>query len=282
MKNGIQKFSREFLRPLYTSFQEAWADQEPGLSLSFDLFVQRLTDKLNILEDVSLVSIQNEAVQGFVLHTMNSYRGKWCAYNGGTGVVPGARGNGLTKKLYEALIPILKTQNVEQVILEAVKKNKRAIHVYEDIGFEIAQGFRCYAKRGYFHTEQKYDLRVKTSISPNYNSFWEMEPCFLDQPQQLKYNIHNEMILESLKEDEITGYIIFQPRLGRISQIAVNPIYRGQGIGNFLVCEAFQRSATAHMTIMNVPEANVSFNTFLKNIGFINEIDQYEMQLNLN
>tara|TARA_Y100001972_G_C7658435_1_gene331795 strand:- start:1178 stop:2026 length:849 start_codon:yes stop_codon:yes gene_type:complete len=282
MEDGIQKFNREFLRPLYTSFQEAWADQEPGLSLSFDLFVQRLTDKLNIKEEVSCVYVQNGSIQGFVLHTLNTYRNKWCAYNGGTGVIPGARGNGLTKKLYEALIPMMKSHQVDQVILEAVKKNKRAIHVYEDIGFEIVQGFRCYAKRGYFYSDRQHDFREKKTISPEYNAFWEMDPCFLDQPQQLKFNLHNEMILETFKEDEITGYIIFQPRLGRISQIAVNPKYRGQGIGNFLVCEAFQRSATTHMTVMNVPEANISFNTFLKNIGFINEIDQYEMQLNLN
>ncbi len=279
MEDGIRKFSGEFLRPLYTSFREAWADQEPGLTLSFDLFEQRLTDKLHILEEVSLLSLQGGAIQGFVLHTLNTYRGKWCAYNGGTGVIPEARGKGLTKKLYESLLPLLKAHDVEHVILEAVKKNKRAIHVYEDIGFEIIQGFRCYAKRGYFYSDQKHDIRIKNVINPEYSKFWEMEPCFLDQPQQLKFNLHNETILESYKGDEITGYIIFQPHLGRISQIAVNPAYRGEGIGNALVCDAFQRSATTHMTIMNVPEANVSFNTFLKNIGFINEIDQYEMRL---
>ena len=282
MADGIQKFSREFLRPLYTSFREAWADQEPGLSLSFDLFVQRLTDKLNIIDDVSLVSIRDGAIQGFVLHTLNTYHGKRTAYNGGTGVIPEARGNGLTKKLYETLLPDLKSHKVDQVILEAVKKNKRAIHVYEDIGFDIVQGFKCYAKRGYFFSDQQYDIRIKKKIDPIYDTFWDIEPCFLDQSEQLKHNLHNEVILEAHQGEEITGFIIFQPRLGRISQIGVNPTYRGQGIGNFLVSEAFQRSATTHMTIMNVPEANISFNTFLKHIGFINEIDQYEMQLTLN
>ncbi len=281
MEDGIQKFSREFLKPLYNSFREAWADQEPGLSLSYDLFVQRLTDKLNIKEDVSILSVRGGFIQGFVLHTLNTYHGKWSAYNGGTGVIPEARGKGLTKILYETLIPHLLSISVEQVILEAVKKNKRAIHVYEDIGFEIVRGFRCYAKRGYFHSEKNHNVRTKEEVNPKYKKFWEMEPCFLDQSQQLQFNLHNECILETYQGDEITGYIIFQPRLGRISQIAVNPSYRGQGIGNFLVCEAFKQSATTHMTIMNVPEANMSFNTFLKNIGFINEIDQYEMVLDL-
>ncbi|XOV92398.1 MAG: GNAT family N-acetyltransferase [Bacteroidota bacterium] len=281
MEDGIRNFSDEFLRLLYSSFQAAWADQKPGLRLSFDLFVQRLKEKLNINDQASLISVRNQKIDGFILHTLNYYKGQFSAYNGGTGVVPESRGHGLTKQLYEALIPRLKKQDVKKVILEAVKKNKQAIHVYKDIGFEVTQEFSCYAKRGYFYSEKELDIDVKETINPEYAKFWDSEPSFLDQPQQLEYNLRNEVILESKQGDKITGYIIFQPLLGRISQLAVNPEFRKQGVGKSLIYKAFQQSLMPHMTIMNISKTNSPFNNFLKHTGFVNEIDQYEMELTI-
>lgn len=281
MEDGIRNFSDEFLRLLYSSFQSAWADQKPGLKLSYSLFAQRLEEKLNINNEVSLISIKNQKIIGFILHTINEYKGRHCAYNGGTGVIPEARGKGLTKKLYKTLIPRLKALGVEKVILEAVKKNNKAVHVYEDIGFKVQQELNCYAKRGFFYSGKELEMKVKKSIDPIYANFWDSEPTFLDQPQQLKYNLKNEVIIESHQNNKISGYVIFQPLLGRISQLAVNPEFRNQGIAKSLIYKAFQQSLMPYMTIMNIPKTNTSFNNFLKHTGFVNEIEQYEMELTI-
>ncbi len=279
MGDGIRNFNPEFLKPLYESFIVAWADHEPRIDLSYDMFVQRIRDKLNIHGEVSLLKIRKSQIIGFILHTINEYRGQLCAYNGGTGVVPAARGEGITKELYQHLIPILKSHGVPLVILEAEKNNPKAIHIYLDIGFRIITEFRCYAKRGFFQCDRKISCKIVNNFNPDYKEFWDLEPSFLDQPQQLEYNQHNELILESEENGIITGYIIFQPQLGRISQLAVNPDYRRKGIGKALIFEAFQRTLSSGMTIMNIPSTNTDFNDFLKKVGFINEIDQYEMQM---
>ncbi len=281
MNSGTRKFSAEFLVPLYHAFQEAWHDQEPGLSLPLDLFELRLYEKLKLWEEVSILALEKGVVEGFILHTINQYHGSLCAYNGGTGVVPSARGNGLTKKLYDLILPEIKALNVQKVVLEVLKKNSTAIHIYEAIGFEISRGYKCFAKRGYFYSAFQTVIKQTEKYNPAYTSFWDIDPCFLDQTQQLKHNIHNEVILESYQEDHLTGYIIFQPQLGRVSQLAVNPKYRGKGIGRFLITKAQERSATPYLTIMNIPEDAESYISFLENIGFVNELDQYEMELTL-
>ena len=274
----VINFSQKYLRPLFKAFQKAWDDPATRLNVSINDFEKRLLHKLNINPEYSLLAVKDEQIIGFILHTVNYYKGTSCIYNGGTGVIPEFRGNAITEALYLKLLPKLKEEKISKTILEVVTTNDPAIKAYRKIGFTKTQTYKCYANRqGVSHVTN--NLRTVKKYDPLFSTFWDFEPCFLDQPDQLKYNMENEVILEENQGGETRGYIIFQPHLGRISQLAVKPAYRKKGIGTKLVNYAKYHSRTPLLTVMNIPNTATGMIAFLERIGFVNEIDQYEMEL---
>jgi ribosomal protein S18 acetylase RimI-like enzyme len=113
-----------------------------------------------------------------------------------------------------------------------------------------------------------------------FKSFTDISPSFLDSFEVLKRNIQNEKIIVYTDRSEIKGYAIYQPESGRISQLAVHKEYRRKGIGSAIV--EYLNSKNIVLTAMNVnAEAKHIVDFLLKN-QFINEIDQYEMQLEIS
>jgi hypothetical protein len=49
-------------------------------------------------------------------------------------------------------------------------------------------------------------------------------PSFMDSWPQLETNLVNERILECYDEQDLLGFIVFNPELGRISQLGINAI----------------------------------------------------------
>jgi len=116
---------------IHRSFSEAFEDYAVNFDLSYHQFANRLLRKLNIKFDHSIGAFSGDKLVGFLFHTINPYDGKMMAYNGGTGVIPGHRGYGLTKRMYNILIPAIATSEMQAVVLEVLKTNKAAIKAYE-------------------------------------------------------------------------------------------------------------------------------------------------------
>jgi ribosomal protein S18 acetylase RimI-like enzyme len=56
-------------------------------------------------------------------------------------------------------------------------------------------------------------------------------------------------------------------------------VFRRKGIGTILMAEAHDLSQNKGLTVLNVQENNKGVISFLTSIGFVNEIDQYEMEM---
>ena len=74
--------------------------------------------------------------------------------------------------------------------------------------------------------------------------------------------------------------MVIQTSNGRISTLGIHP-EKGAEIGFALVKKGFEISRNKQLTILNIDENSDSMSTLLASIGFINEISQYEMQMNL-
>ncbi len=222
----------------------------------------------------------DDEVVGFVLHTLGMHENKFTAYNGGTGLIPEHRGSKRSYLFYERLFPTIQASGAQRILLEVISTNDSAIRLYDALGFNQKRLLKCF-KLPDEQEDESPDVVFKAvkNFDTKYESYWDYNPTFLDSSRQLAFNIENEVILEARINKISAGYIIFQPALGRISQFGVAPQWRNQGIGRALIYGAQTRSYQKKLTIMNVPEKQTDTIEALEAVGFINEVDQFEMEL---
>ncbi|WP_462254208.1 GNAT family N-acetyltransferase [Ekhidna sp.] len=271
----IRLLSEEDFTPLYNAFKIAFTNNAVAFQPSNEEFDHRLHFKLFLDRSISAGSYDGEEMTGFILHTAGIYQGIPTAYNGGTGVLPGFRNQKTAENIYEYLIPKIQQKFLARILLEVVETNKNAIALYEKIGFTFKRRFKCYKQLNPFKMESRIAIEEGSIADVNFN-FNDFEPSFIDSSDHLKKG--NEKVIVSKDGDTITGYVIFQPHLARISQLAVDRIHRQNGVGEALLSH-LQNLVDRPLTIMNIPEDEFGFDKFLNRCGFENQVNQYEMEL---
>ncbi|MEO9475489.1 MAG: GNAT family N-acetyltransferase [Cyclobacteriaceae bacterium] len=281
MKYSIRLFDESDFEDLHRAFVQAFSSNAVRFQPSDQAFRNRIFNKLNVSLKSSVVALnQDHDMVGFSLFTTGQYEGVNAAYSGGVGVIYEDQGKGLATKMFEYALPLLKAQKINKVVLEVVTTNQRALRLYERLGFTYKNRLKSFKA----HTEIKAgnsEVKIKETENPQegYEKFWTFDPAFLDSSGHLIHNLQNETILEATIDGQLCGYVIFQSRLGRVSQIAVGEAYRNQGVGAALMANAQELSALKEITIMNLPEDAHTSILALEKLGFRNEVDQFEMEL---
>jgi predicted GNAT family acetyltransferase len=93
----------------------------------------------------------------FVLNGTRVIGGKKVAWNGGTGVIPKYRGQGVGQVLIQACIEVYRDQQVDTALLEAIAKNTPAIKLYEKFGYRVIEHVTFLNREGAFNTEEAFD-----------------------------------------------------------------------------------------------------------------------------
>lgn len=270
------------LTQMHRSFVEAFSNYQVNMKMSREAFEDRMLYKLNINFDLSPAVFSGDKLVGFIFQTINEYEGQLAAYNGGTGVIPGYLGQGLTDKLYDFITPQLKEEGVEKCVLEVLIDNDQAIKAYTKSGFFKSKTFQCLMLKDGFLKSSFSDLisimEVREFSIEEYLALGDIIPSMLDQLAQVKYHLAKETILECRKANELQGYIIFQPKNGRITQIAVNHKLRRNGVGTALVHRAHLLSESKTMSVLNIESKHEGIISFFENLGFTKDLKQFEMQ----
>ncbi|MEP2024388.1 MAG: GNAT family N-acetyltransferase [Reichenbachiella sp.] len=277
--------SKEDLGQMHRSFIEAFSKYQVNMKMTREAFEDRMLFKLNINFDLSPGVFSGDKLVGFIFQTTNEYEGQWAAYNGGTGVIPGYLGLGLTSKMYDYIKPALLEEGVKKCVLEVLVENEVAIKAYEKAGFGKVKTFQCLMlKDARLKREARSSVEIKTvraSSIEEYQTLGEIQSSMLDQLNQVKYHLPHEIILETRNNRMLIGYMIFQPRNGRITQLAVHPAHRKQGIGTALICRAHALSVNKKMSILNIESKETGIISFLEKLGFNRDLQQFEMQKQL-
>ena len=267
---------------MHQVFLTAFADYTLPFRLSYQQFLEKFIHKLNINLSLSVGTFYKGELIAFIFTSTDIYLGQKTAYNGGTGVVPGHRGNSLTTRMYEYLWPQFEKEEITQAALEVITTNEKAIKSYKKCGFTIQKLYHCFRLKA----DNLIIDRSNPSISigpqaianwPLYDAMLDWQPSYLDSSRVLKHNIAREHIAEARIGNTVVGYIIFQPNASRISQLAVSKSHRGQGIGKELLAYAFQHTASKTITWINIDKHEEKTIQVLKQWGFENTVDQYEM-----
>jgi ribosomal protein S18 acetylase RimI-like enzyme len=273
---------------MYQAFMEAFRDYPVSFEMDLNGFRKKFIHKLKIDFDLSAGAFDGTRLVGFIFFSINEFEGKLTAYNGGTGVICEYRGQGLTGRMFEYLLPRFRARQIRQCVLEVLTSNEVAMKVYKKIGFRISKRYKCFRLLPYRYESPDYRLpdlsfrEVKQPDWPLYTTFWDYSPSFLDSRNMIEHNLENEELIEAVIDDVAVGYTIFQSDVGRISHLAVDRSHRHKKIGTFLIDCVYRHSGNKYLTVINMIEKAGNVQEFLSAVGFENQLDQYEMILPLD
>lgn len=248
----------------------------------FHLEEEQLTYKINaekIDMALSVGAFHADQIVGFILHAEKTENGKRIIYNAGTGVIPEYRGQGLVRKMYNYILPILRDRKTDELILEVIEGNEPAIRAYTNLGFRIVRKLLCF-KGDITATEKDSDLQIQQIDDFQwevFKSFWDIEPSWQSSAMVVEQMREDLVILGAYKRDELVGYAIFNPAIGKVYQVAVKKENRREGIGSNIFRTMKEVGEGRVFVINNVDDSSESTFLFLNAMGLENWVSQFEM-----
>lgn len=264
------------LDELLEVFNLSFSDYIVPFHLTKEILAAKIiAEKLDM--NISVGAFEEGKLVSFILQSEKLENGQKIIYNGGTGVVPGSRGKGLVRKMYDFIIPSLKERGADVLLLEVIEGNAAAIRAYENLGFTIIRKLLCF--RGNINSGVENSTVTIKSLEDfqwdNLRSFWDIEPSWQGSEYVLNPMPENYQALGAYSDENLVGYIIYNPGARRVLQIAVDKKYRKQGIGSGLFTAIADGQPVA---INNVDDVSKETDVFLdKKIGLQNWLSQFEM-----
>lgn len=274
----IEILGNTSIERITNTFNLSFSDYFVPVHLTTGQLSQKMkVDKINL--DYSVGAFENGNLIAFILHGVDILDNVKVVYNGGTGVVPKQRGQGLTKRMYDFILPVLREKKVAYLLLEAISKNIQAIKSYEKVGYKAIRGLNCYTGQISLKSE-KGNINIRKLIDYDWilmQSFWDFKPTWQNSANVADILKDSNISFGAYINNRLAGYIIFNPNNKRIQQIAVHKDFRRMGIASALFSVLIKESDN-NLSIVNVDEGSQPVNTFLQKIGFENFLTQIEMK----
>jgi len=265
---------------------EAFNNAFTDYFIPFHLTLGQLQSKMkadNIQLDVSVGVFEGDQLIAFVLHGIETVYNQKRIYNGGTGVIPLKRGGGLTKKMHEFILPKLREQRVNLLMLEVITTNVPAIKSYEKVGYHLERELSCY--RGTVRSsEATSTISIKEMTRydwPLMESFWDFSPTWQNSKRTVDQLMPFNKSIGAYLEGRLVGYVIYNVAGKRIQQIAVHPHFRRKKIAATLINYLIDEFGN-ELSIINIDKSSVPINAFLSAIGLENNLNQFEMKMQVN
>lgn len=237
------------------------------------------SDSVNL--ELSVGAFQNNQLIAFMLHGFDLVDNLKVVYNAGTGVIPEKRGQKLTSRMYAYLMPILHEKGIDNIQLEVISTNAVAIKTYKNLGFEMVRELNCY--KGLLQVSTKIEAVEIRNFDiydwQKLKSFWDFKPSWQNAITAVEKLKSTNVSLGVYRDNNLMGYIIYNPTLKRIHQLAVEKTERNNGFGKMLL-NAIATQYEKEISIINV-EDTLEMDTFMKKIGLNHFIKQYEMKISL-
>lgn len=272
-------------RKVHAAFLAAFADYSMGAPTGLTEERLFLRMKKNGVDyDLSVAAYEEGAMVGFTLIGLDAWGGRPTAYDAGTGILPGHRGQGLARRMFEHALPGLAERQVEQFVLEVLQDNEPAIRAYRKSGFETARELRSFVapvdalSSG---ADPRWALRA---INPDeferVASEADWLPSFENRTSAVRAISGDVALVGAFDGEECAGAYAYSAPLRWLLTLVVRRAFRGRGAGRALLAHAAVNvpEAVTRITALNVDGADLGMQRFLSRLGFSPLVDQFEMR----
>jgi len=243
--------------------------------------------KSGVHYDCSVGVFDGDHMVGFTFVGLDDWQGEKAAFDAGTGIIPGYRGQGIAREMFEFILPRLKERGVSEFLLEVLQPNKAAIRAYQKTGFEITREFVCYDlvadtfdAGGLVGSEFEVRLignpRVQAfSKHVDWNPSWENSFAGMDR-------IQDDLVrLGAFINGQCVGILVYYPLLQWLMSLVVDKHFRRQGVASVLLktlmADLQLPECTDRVKINNIDHSDLAMRAFIENAGAEWVVDQYEM-----
>ena len=268
------------LNQIVHAFNKAFEGYFVTLNFDIDSFQSKLTQESIDLE-LSVGAFDNEELVGFMFIGVKPEEQSF--YNAGTGVISSNRGQQLTKKMYQLLLPRMSSLGYKTGILEVVKGNDPAIHIYSLLGYEITRTLECYKLNQDYPKLKEQNWVVEEIVNwqlNDWNSFDQWSPTWQNDNTSITNIMDRLTAIQVSDNGEGLGYAIFDKAKGRIHQLSVKKESRNKGIASALL-NYISSNSLSNLHWGNVDGNHMATNQWMVNRGFEVFLTQYEMILDL-
>jgi ribosomal protein S18 acetylase RimI-like enzyme len=269
------------LDELFHAFEQAFIDYQ--VKINRITFGNMMTRR-GFTPDLSYGAFDDKELVAFTLNGTGTFMGIKTAYDTGTGTIPGYRGRGLAKRIFEYSVPLLRMAGMKLYLLEVIRHNEKAAALYKKMGFRITREL-------HYYVHSKKDLQLKTKIlkdgykltasklplPPQAGKFEDSVSSWQNSLESI-YRCHDHFQLVAVTyRDRMEGFCIYEPSSGDISKLAVSGGHRRLGLGTLLLHWAVDHITQDTVKILNVPWESADMIAFLKFHGIEPVGSQYEM-----
>lgn len=280
--NSCKFLDEGYLQELYNAFIEAFSDYVIPFALTETQFRNHIN--LNAVDlDRTIGCFGDDRLIGFSLNGFGEWNGKRTVYDAGTGVLPNFRRQGVSKAMFEVMMPTFKGDGIEQWLLEVITSNNAAISLYEKLGFKIVRELAVLQCDGKINgpREMPRNIEIRQIETPDWalpRLFWDGETSWQNSTAAIERNRTNRNMLGAFTDGKCVGYVVFSPKFGRVAQLAVDKDHRNRGIGSALMLAMQSTMADGFSPqIINIDKSLTTAMDFFKNRGFYENVSQYEM-----
>ncbi len=266
---------------IHETFVAGFADYLIKFQLSEHQFQNHI--RLNAVDlDRSVGCFDGESLVGVSLNGFGEWEGKPTTYDAGTTVRPEYRRRGISRAMFDQMIPKFAGEGFEQFLLEVITENEPAVKLYKSLGF--------YTTRELLLLEAESPVKLGTPAPDSieireihrhesipYENFWDGKPSWQNSREAVERSLRTKRFFGAFDGDDCVGYIIFSAGMGRLAQIAVRRDHRRKGIASRLLLEMQKDSSDQKLQVINLDESLTESVVFFRNRGFRKVLGQFEM-----
>lgn len=261
---------------------QAYSDYFVPFQLSEAQFENHITQNAVDLK-LSVGAFIDSEMVAFTLNGFGIWNGKKTAYDAGTGVIPSYRSKGIGSQMFEFMIPKLKEIGYEQILLEVISHNEKAVRLYRKLGFEETRKLiSCDRKKpDSFTPKAQNGIKIREMKTLDWNllkTFWDGTTSWQYSAESIERSLVKKIIFGAYAGEKCVGFGIVSPRKGFIWQIAVDRNYRRKGIASSILAEMERKIGDDKKLRVSNVDLNLNGTiAFLQKTGFEETLSQFEM-----